>query len=155
MLEDDGHYITSRWLNEDPRDSSEGGDYTEEANKWPGIATIDVEDVHASETVVFFSEEPRAWTRGGRHVEFGMGLALGKEMVLVGPVENVFHTLPEVHRFETFDWARLWLKEKDKEWAELRGLMLSTGLPRPSRKQMGAIKLSSSPGSDIGMTLLP
>lgn len=35
-------------------------------------------------------------SRGGRHVEFGMALALGKRVIVVGPRENVFHLLPEV-----------------------------------------------------------
>jgi len=40
--------------------------------------------------------ETRAWQRGGRHVEFGLALAQGKHLILVGQPENVFHHLPQV-----------------------------------------------------------
>ena len=37
--------------------------------------------------LIAFSEEPRALnaSRGGRHVEFGIALALGKKVAVVGP----------------------------------------------------------------------
>lgn len=46
--------------------------------------------------------------RGGRHVEYGLALASHlsvpqtKYVVICGPAENVFHTLPQVPRFATF-----------------------------------------------------
>ena len=42
-------------------------------------------------------------TRGGRHAEFGIALALGKRVIVIGPRENVFHALPAVERYES--WA--------------------------------------------------
>ena len=41
--------------------------------------------------------------KGGRHVEFGLGLAQGKRMIIVGPREHVFHTADGVEQFDT--WA--------------------------------------------------
>ena len=38
----------------------------------------------------------RLWQRGGWHVEFGLALAQGKHLILVGQPENVFHHLPQV-----------------------------------------------------------
>jgi hypothetical protein len=40
--------------------------------------------------------------RGGKHVETGISLALGKRILLVGSAENVFHDLPDVEHFA--DW---------------------------------------------------
>ena len=40
--------------------------------------------------------------RGGRHVEFGMGWAWGKRLIVVGPRENVFHLLPTVEQFDSW-----------------------------------------------------
>ena len=39
---------------------------------------------------------------GSRQVEFGMALALGKTVIVVGPMEHLFHRLPEVQVVETW-----------------------------------------------------
>jgi hypothetical protein len=38
---------------------------------------------------------------GGRHVEFGYGMAKGKRLVLIGERENVFHDHPSVEVYPT------------------------------------------------------
>jgi hypothetical protein len=84
-----GHDVTSRWI-----EGGRGGD--------PAItaAVEDVEDLTRADCLVTFSEEPERhvpWAaRGGRHVEFGLALAMGKRVCLVGPRENVFHHLLRV-----------------------------------------------------------
>ena len=66
-------------------------------------AEIDVADIEACEIVIVFSETPRETnSRGGRHVELGMALALKKRIFVVGPVENVFMSLPQIQRVGTF-----------------------------------------------------
>lgn len=37
--------------------------------------------------------------RGGRHVEFGLALGLGKRVIVIGHQENLFHHLPQVEFF--------------------------------------------------------
>lgn len=85
-----GYVVTSRWLQveEDMLNSPEG----------PQWAAGDVEDVLNSDVVVFFSEAVGApgAERGGRHVEFGVGVAAGKKLIVVGHVENIFHRHPRV-----------------------------------------------------------
>jgi len=50
--------------------------------------------------LLFFSEPPDSHSkRGGRHVEFGLALAWGKRLMIVGPRENVFHCLPQVEQY--------------------------------------------------------
>lgn len=39
--------------------------------------------------------------RGGRHVEFGLAVALGKRLIVIGHRENLFHHLPAVEFFES------------------------------------------------------
>ena len=39
--------------------------------------------------------------RGGREVEYGMALATGKNIIIVGPFRNVFHTVADA-RFDTW-----------------------------------------------------
>ena len=68
-------------------------------------AAEDLEDVLRADCLVSFTEEPAAgvaWAaRGGRHVEFGIALAMGKRLCVVGPRENIFHHLPRVEVFRS------------------------------------------------------
>lgn len=55
------------------------------------IAHLDLDDVRASDILVIVSH-PRGEPKpgGGRWVEFGYALALGKSIMVIGPYENVF-----------------------------------------------------------------
>lgn len=106
VLEVLGHKITSRWID------LHGGDQLESAtsdqlNVDPEACSVfgihDIEDMDAAETMISFTTTGGG--KGGRHVEFGYGLATGKRMVLVGPREHIFHTLPQVEHYP--DWSRL------------------------------------------------
>lgn len=67
------------------------------------FATEDVADVLAADTLVAFTEPPRASaSRGGRHVELGLALAAGKHVVVIGPRENVFCWLPQIEHHATW-----------------------------------------------------
>lgn len=104
-LERHGIEVTSRWLL--------GG------HEWEGtdddalpvsvgarFAYEDLEDLDAADVVVCFTEEPRSGpTRGGRHVEFGYALATRKDLLVVGPRENVFYCVEEVRHRETWEEA--------------------------------------------------
>lgn len=98
-LEALGHDVTSRWV----RGSHESPDVTSwECEQW---AKEDTKDITRADILVAFTEGPNyvlGVGRGGRHVEYGAALALGKRIVVVGPRENVFHHLPQVRRFP--DW---------------------------------------------------
>ena len=90
-----GISVGSRWLNETISPDSTLADcspeYLEEQ------ASADLEDIEACDTFVFFSEDPLVGTpRGGRHVEFGYALRLGKKIAVIGRPENIFHFLPGV-----------------------------------------------------------
>jgi hypothetical protein len=117
-LEALGHTVTSRWLNgshqisdlgvplgDDGEALFEGDANTERAARLrQHFATEDISDVTNAQIVMSFTEVPRSGqSRGGRHVEFGVALALDKVLIVVGPRENVFHWLPEVEQHDT--WA--------------------------------------------------
>ena len=68
---------------------------------WADLARIDREDVLRADGLILFAE-PELDGGSGRHVEFGMALALGKPTIVVGRVENLFQRLPEVRVVE--DW---------------------------------------------------
>ena len=109
-LENEGFAVTSRWLEDIVTDEEqnfvneiEGSEdnIPAEARK---LAEIDVNDVIQADTLILFSESPVSkYARGGRHVEFGIALAIGKRVIVIGPVENIFHTLQNVEHFDCLD----------------------------------------------------
>ena len=100
-----GYEVNARWLLGDHQ-AHEGADKVEAATvsvpiEGRAFAMEDYADVLVADMLIAFSEEPRSdlATRGGRHVEFGLALAWDKQIIVVGPRENVFHTLPRVRHF--------------------------------------------------------
>ena len=88
-----GFTITSEWVY--------GG---EDGLSREQIAIMDLEHVDAADAVVSFTYPRGTLTSGGgRHVEFGYGLARGKRLVLIGARENVFHEFPGVELYPTLD----------------------------------------------------
>lgn len=92
-----GHTVTSRWLDTEwPND--ERGSAAAPPEYRAEFAIKDMDDVHAADIVVSLTEPERSG-RGGRHVEFGLGLAWRKLLVIIGPVEHIFHHHPSVLHF--------------------------------------------------------
>ncbi len=99
-----GHTITSRWVRPDSDHVVPTGLSAQAADaERERFAREDFEDVLACDAMVSLMEEPRSNTRGGRHVEFGMAVALGKSMHIIGPRETVFHHMPDVCHHTTVD----------------------------------------------------
>jgi hypothetical protein len=98
LLQEAGHEVTSRWI--------KGHDSTDPA-VLARFAQEDIEDVAAADVLMLFTEPNIQGTRGGRHVEFGIALALGKRIVLVGVnnAKNIFQHLPEVYRAHNVERA--------------------------------------------------
>lgn len=100
-----GIACTARWLD------GEGDDMAVNAQH-------DVDDVKRADMLVNFTEEPLEHSplpfvgRGGRHVELGIALALGREVLVVGPRENIFHHLPSVYRVPTWAAALRWIRAR-------------------------------------------
>lgn len=108
-----GHEVTSEWI--------EGGHQAapDDENAMLNFACEDLRDLHRADTVLCFTETPREphTNRGGRHVEMGIALGLGKRVIVVGPLENAFTTLAK-HHFP--DWSRfvMWLVASDRAQCE-------------------------------------
>lgn len=95
-----GHSITSRWVLPDSDHVVPTGMSKQAADsERRRFAMEDIEDVQACDWMISFMEEPRNNSRGGRHVEFGVALGLGKKLTIIGPRETVFHHLDEVQHF--------------------------------------------------------
>lgn len=106
-LEAAGHVVTSRWINGDHQIDDAGLSVQAKEAERIRFASEDRDDLIAADCVVSFTEAPRSSnSRGGRHVEHGMALALGKRVIVVGHRENVFHCLPEVEFFAAWPDAR-------------------------------------------------
>jgi hypothetical protein len=93
-----GHEVTSQWLDfvGDGIPVSEINDHPEQSM---GHAITDVGDIARSDMFVEFTQYGSS-TTGGHHVELGIALAMQKRVIVVGPRENIFQTLPEVEWFD-------------------------------------------------------
>lgn len=97
-LEDIGYQVTSTWLTEEHAiESGTVGAATalsdEDISKH---ADTDFADIRRSDLLVLLTESASELvggtaTSGGRHVETGFAIALGKPVLVVGEAENVFH----------------------------------------------------------------
>ena len=108
-IESAGGVVTAGWIYSD----SELADLPAELPAATAAsARRDLADVLRADLCISFTEEPRSPRpgRGGRHVEFGVALAQGLRLAVVGPEEHLFHGLPEVARFESWTeaFAALW-----------------------------------------------
>lgn len=99
-LERIGFTVTSTWL-EETHEISSGtiGAATAVSDAEIAMhAAADLGDIDRSDLVVLLTEGAADLvggngTSGGRHVETGYAIALGKPVVVVGEPENVFHRL--------------------------------------------------------------
>lgn len=114
QLRDLGHTITSRWINGGHQIDDRGLSTEAEAEERTRFAIEDREDVYAANCIISFTEQPRSNnSRGGRHVELGIGIGRSMKLLVVGHRENVFHCLPEVAFFPSWEEAL----EDIKKWA--------------------------------------
>lgn len=104
-----GIEVTSRWID---CHTDVVGDFTssftpeflaEHPEKCAPLGQHDIDDLLAADTCISFTSGGGG--KGGRHVEFGVALALGLRLIVVGPREHIFHTLPQVEWFP--NWPRL------------------------------------------------
>lgn len=115
-LEARGHRVPARWLlGEHQVHGLEAARAVENDGPVPAAQAVlfaedDIEDLLGADVMVNFTEAPRhGATRGGRHVEYGVALGLRRagygrhQIYIVGPLENVFHALPEIDgRFDSW-----------------------------------------------------
>lgn len=107
VLQGLGHEVTSRWIDQHGGslpESIAASKLNEDPEGAYPFAEADVEDLAAADTVVSFTSADGGG-KGGRHVELGLALGLGKRVLIVGPRENVFHTLPVIEWYP--DWPHL------------------------------------------------
>jgi len=67
-------------------------------------AALDIAQINEADTIILFTQDPKLpFCRGGRMHEFGYAHAAGKRLIVCGPRENIFHHLPTVTVFSTWE----------------------------------------------------
>ncbi len=87
-----GIEVVSSWLDDARAGSARSDDDAASA------ASRNLRDVERCDVLVAISEGEGSVGQGGRHVELGVALALGKRVLLAGPPEHVFHRIAAVER---------------------------------------------------------
>jgi nucleoside 2-deoxyribosyltransferase len=102
-----GHQITARWITGVHK--ADDGD----TSRWRDFAADDLADIDECECLIAFTEKPTdRIPRGSRHVELGYAIGRGKDVIVVGPRENVFCCLDCVLHYPTWqDFVVTWLRE--------------------------------------------
>ncbi|MDP6583783.1 MAG: nucleoside 2-deoxyribosyltransferase [Anaerolineales bacterium] len=117
-LEAEEYTIVARWLDEDNFGS--GPPYDDEERSQNAVK--DEEDVRACDALIFRSEPDGGRAAGGKHVETGIAIALGKPVYAIGPKENIFHWHPLVKMFATFEGFMKYLAETDSKCRSCGGV---------------------------------
>ena len=101
-LENLGIKVTSTWPWEDAAPDStldQVGDEYLRKN-----ARKDLNEILAADAVILFTQNPlKPFCRGGRMHEAGFAQGCGKTLIVCGPRENIFHFLPEITQFNTWE----------------------------------------------------
>jgi nucleoside 2-deoxyribosyltransferase len=87
VLVEAGHQPTARWVDQHAQDKMSERDR----------GVMDLQDVARADVLVLLTNEfGTMYSGGGRMVEFGYALALGKHVFVVGSHEMIFCHLPQV-----------------------------------------------------------
>lgn len=107
QLASHGIGVTSRWIRGGHEMPAGATGFS--ADEWDRFAIEDIEDIQNADVFVTFTEHPGApgRARGGRHVEYGIALALHTPIIIIGPRENVFHWIqsPSIRVVDRWDQA--------------------------------------------------
>lgn len=110
-LRERGIGVTSSWLEEPHKPTVQMSDLTHEQHQQ--YALNDLRDVMDADAMIFFTDPTKTILRAGRHVEFGMVLAINHilpddpfPIFVVGmEFENIFHHMPNVYHFQEWELA--------------------------------------------------
>jgi nucleoside 2-deoxyribosyltransferase len=102
-----GYHVCSRWIRGDHEITGVNDDSEQRRFAEENFADILMADIVICRSDPLFFRSGR----GGRHVEFGIALATKKRIILIGERENVFHWIPRVEVYRTFEEIVKNLKE--------------------------------------------
>ena len=116
-LEKEGYYVVSTWHTPEriavEPELVDDADYSIPYAAGTRVAFQDLEELRTADVVLAFTEPARsAYGRGGRHIEAGIALGMGKILVAIGYRENVFYCLDRVEHFDDYGYRVLkWLQQ--------------------------------------------
>ncbi len=102
ILRSEGHQVDCRWIQGDHQmiqGLEPGVEMSAKYEVNQRIAHRDYHDLRCCDTLIYFYS-PEGSNRGGRHVEFGIALERQMDIFIIGKLENVFHYLPGIQRFD-------------------------------------------------------
>lgn len=91
--------VTSHWHSQPDKESYTPKDPTKLPKIMEGASERDLWEVKSADILVVITGD--TLTKGGRHAEVGIALGEGKEVLLIGPREMVFHYHPRVVQFHS------------------------------------------------------
>ena len=91
------HEVVGEWIYVEEDGYEETKAEPAGSEKLAAYALRDIEDVARADILVLFSEKAGSGSRGGKDVEFGVALALGKPLIVLGGPQQIFHHLPQVY----------------------------------------------------------
>jgi nucleoside 2-deoxyribosyltransferase len=98
-LEAVGHEVTCTWPWEDVPPTAG----LQDVDCW-AVSKKDIYEIDCADAIILFTQEPtKPFVRGGRMHEFGYAHGTGKHLIVCGPRENIFHYLPFVKVFDTWE----------------------------------------------------
>ena len=104
QLEHHGHVVTSRWISGEHE--ALDSELLSPINRRLAQKFFedDMQDLLVADALIAFTEPADSgFSRGGRHVEFGIALAAGLRLFVVGPRENLFYLASRVRHYWTFE----------------------------------------------------
>jgi hypothetical protein len=109
-LEAAGFICTSSWVKEPHKPTTQMHELTHDEHLT--YAVQDVRDITSAHAFVFHTDPTKTIVRGGRHVEFGIAVAMNDVPIYVVGMEeeNIFHHLPQVTHFQTWEQVLAQLK---------------------------------------------
>lgn len=115
-----GIECTSSWIKERHAPTVQMNELPHEEHQQYAIQ--DVEDVLAGDALVFHTDPTKTIVRAGRHVEFGMVIMKSRMLHRDIPIyvvgleeENIFHHMPQVKHFATWQEVLVQLQIDDQE----------------------------------------
>jgi hypothetical protein len=112
QLQEQGHHVTSRWIDRDDRPADHQWDETRYAYE---CADQDIRDILDSQVFILHTANVKEGSsnRGGLYVELGLAIAQNwTSILLCGPRTNVFTYIPKVIRVESWPEVFRWLDER-------------------------------------------
>lgn len=105
-----GFVVTSRWIDEPPTPPG-----ITDRDWWAERAAIDLEDLRAADCVILSAESVS--TTGDKHFETGYAYGIGKQIIVVGQPENVFHHMRSLVLVPDWEAAKSALLDYAPAWS--------------------------------------